>query len=332
MRGAPKYVIWIFTAACNLDCLHCYAKRFRGLPELPLGEKLRIARDLGESGVEYVNLTGGEPLIHPHLEHILGELSERGVETSVVTNATAVSDRAASLLGRTGTYAYVSIEGPREVHDKIRGEGTFERAMAGLRKLLGSALGVSVVTTVNKLNADRIEEAVDVVADLGVEEMAVIPVMPSGRAAETKIYVGPEEYARALVAAHRKARERGIRLSTWCTPWAPLLIGDLEGGSFCRAMVGFDVDPAGDVLLCDVLDFRITTLRGKGVREAFTEFRQHWLVRAVMEPGFLPRWCASCPLRASCAGGCFARAYLARGGLNAGDPLCPRAANVRAAP
>ncbi|MEM4732832.1 MAG: radical SAM protein, partial [Desulfurococcaceae archaeon] len=198
----PEYVIWIFTAACNLDCLHCYTYRFRNLRELPLSEKLRIARSIGETGVEYVNLTGGEPLIHPQFKDIVLELHKYGVEKSVVTNATMVKDDAIDLLYRTETYVFATIEGPREIHDKIRGKGSYDRAVRGIEKIAKNLNSLSLVTTVNKVNYRYVQEVVDYAASVDVDSLALLPVMPSGRALETGVYVEPSEYVTAFKSVY----------------------------------------------------------------------------------------------------------------------------------
>lgn len=317
----PEYIIWIFTARCNLDCMHCYTSRFRGLRELNLVEKLGVARDIGESGVEYVNLTGGEPLIHPHTGELLRLLKEYGVEKSIVTNATIVHDNIADLLHKTDAYVYVTIEGPREIHDKIRGIGTYDRAIKGLEVLMRKVGSLSIVATVNKINYGKISEVVDLAASIDAEELALLPVMPSGRALETKIYILPEEYAEALNTAINRAHEYGLKLSAWCTPWAPLLNKNI-GHWFCRNMTGMDIDPSGDVLLCDILDFRITNVRDKTITEAFREFRNNNIVQRIINPDNLPAVCRTCEILWDCRGGCFARAYRLRGSFNSGDPLC----------
>jgi len=318
-----EYIIWIFTASCNLNCLHCYTYRFRELRELSLQEKLQLARDIGEAGVEYVNLTGGEPLIHPHFPQVLSLLSEYSVEKSVVTNATALCESTADLLYRTETYVFVTIEGPREVHDEIRGRGSYDLATRGVEVLRKRLSGLAIVSTVNKLNYKRVHEVVDYVASIDADGLALLPVMPSGKALKTRIYVSAEEYLEALENTWRRAREYGIKLSAWCTPWAPLLKRDI-GFWFCREMSGMDIDPEGNVLLCDILDFRITSIRNKSVVEAFSEFKKHPLVRSVKSPPSLPESCLKCPILVGCGGGCYARAYVLRKDLNAGDPLCPR--------
>jgi Predicted Fe-S oxidoreductases len=175
---------------------------------------------------------------------------------------------------------------------------------------------------VNKINYRRIQDAVDLAVAVEAEELALLPVMPSGRALETKIYVSAEEYLEALSKAASRAREYSLKLSALCTPWAPLLRGDIRYW-LCRDMVGMDIDPSGDVLLCDIINLKITNVRDKSISDAFVEFRENEIVRKIINPVSLPRECKLCELSSSCRGGCYARSYIIRGDFNAGDPICP---------
>jgi radical SAM protein with 4Fe4S-binding SPASM domain len=284
---------------------------------------LKLAKDIGENGIKYVNLTGGEPLIHSHLPQVLLMLHEYNVEKSIVTNATLVRDNIVELLYKTDTRIFATIEGPREVHDKIRGHGSYDLANRGIEVLRKKLSDISIVATVNRINYKRVHEIIDYVVSIDINELALLPVMPSGKALQTRIYVSAGEYLEAIENAWIRAREYGLRLSAWCTPWAPLLKRDI-GFWFCREMSGMDIDPEGNVLLCDILDFKITSVRDKSVIEAFEEYRKHQLVRVVNTPPKLPGVCLKCPILQGCRGGCYARAYILKHDLNAGDPLCPR--------
>jgi radical SAM protein with 4Fe4S-binding SPASM domain len=284
---------------------------------------LKLAKDIGENGIKYVNLTGGEPLIHSHLPQVLLMLHEYNVEKSIVTNATLVRDNIVELLYKTDTHIFATIEGPREVHDKIRGHGSYDLANRGIEVLRKKLSDISIVATVNRINYKRVHEIIDYVVSIDINELALLPVMPSGKALQTRIYVSAGEYLEAIENAWIRAREYGLRLSAWCTPWAPLLKRDI-GFWFCREMSGMDIDPEGNVLLCDILDFKITSVRDKSVIEAFEEYRKHQLVRVVNTPPKLPGVCLKCPILQGCRGGCYARAYILKHDLNAGDPLCPR--------
>ncbi len=323
-------VIWIITGACNLNCIHCYAYRWRGARELSLEEKMRLVREFSECEIEYVNISGGEPLLHPHTLPVLGAIRDAGIDASIVTNGTVVTPEKARFLARRGVYVFVSLDGPREAHEAHRGRGTYEAVLRGLKLLREAGANYSLVMAVSRLNWRYTPDFVELAVKLGADRPILIPVMPSGRALENQVYIDAWSYMKAVVAAARKAAELGIRLQLWCSPFAHLILPpelrEYVTISFCRDAPVIDIDPEGNVLLCDVIDVKLGSVRGKSLREVVEEVENHPLVREILEPRGLPRVCSTCPYGSLCRGGCFARAYALRGGLNAGDPLCPRVA------
>jgi len=322
-------VIWVFTAACNLNCLHCYTYRWRGRPELPLERKLELVREMAKAGVEHVGLTGGEPLIHPHFKRIAQEIVEYGMSYHVVSNATMVGDDIARMLASHDVHVIVSVDGPEEYHDMLRGRGAFRAMVRGVEKLKRYGVEFSTVMAVSRLNYEAADAAIETAYRLGAVEAALIPVMPVGRALETKVYIGYREYSVAVEKAAAKAEELGLPLSLWCTPFAPMLTRRRVYWWSCRLSSTVDISPEGKLLLCDVLDISLSDVRNKSFREALEEYSRHPLLRAVENPPKLPPPCNTCPLRDTCRGGCYARALILHGDLNAGDPLCPLVARYR---
>lgn len=329
--GQLSTLIWLFTSRCNLNCRHCYVKpRLSGLRELCLEEKLALVREAYEMGVEWIGFSGGEPLIHPDFSKVLEKCHEYGLGVSVVTNGQVVTDDMVRLLKRVDATVYVSLDGPRETHEGLRGRGTWERAVLAVRRLIEAGVRVSTVMAVSSENYSKAGSYVSLAADLGLDHAALIPIMKSGAARGSGLAPSASQYLDAIRLAEEVASERGLTLSLWCTPFAPL-VARRSCVSYwsCRQADVMDVDPAGRVLLCDVLDVVITSVR-RGLGTAIEEFYSSPLVRLVTEASYLREPCSSCPLRFTCLGGCFARAMLERGDLRAPDPLCPRVASFKA--
>ena len=322
-------LIWIFTAKCNLSCRHCYVQpRFSKIPELELNEKLRVIEEAGELGIDYIGFSGGEPLVHPHFPLLLERCHDLGMVNSIVTNGIALSYERARMLARYDVYVNVSVDGPdARTHELLRGPGTWSRLMKGIGALREAGVDFSMVMAVCRYNYLRSGDYVELAERLGAVRVSLIPVMRSGMAANSDLLVDSREYAEAVRQAVARAEELGMRLSLWCTPFAPLLTNSPYVGYWsCRQSSIADLDPGGRILLCDVLDFVVARVGRGGLREALIEYETHPLIRKVSEPQALPRPCRSCPVANLCMGGCFARAFLERGTLEAADPLCPRAA------
>lgn len=323
-------IIWVFTSLCNLNCKHCYVKpRFSGLRELSLEEKGRLLREAGELGVEWIGLSGGEPLIHPHLPFIVTTAHDEGIELSIVTSGQALNEEALRLLGRCEVYVYLSLDGARpESHEALRGPGTWARVMRFTEALRGVGVRFTTVMAVNPLNYAEAGLFVELSEKLGADGAALIPSMRVGAAATTGLYASREQYVEALRLAEAKVDEMGYRLSLWCTPFARAVVRSRRVyASSCRLHSTVDIDPAGRVLLCDTLDVALSDV-GRGLRRAVLEASRHSLVREVRRG---VERCRGCELFEQCRGGCYARAVHAGGWLQDPDPLCPRASGLHEA-
>ncbi|NJF24816.1 radical SAM protein [Thermococcus sp. Bubb.Bath] len=131
--SSPASVIFELTRGCNLHCTHCIVAAGEPLPnELKTEEWLKLVDEISEYAIR-LTLTGGEPLTHPGFFEILPRAKERDLAVRVLTNGTLLeenAERLASLLDEWDE-VQVSLDGTREVNDKIRGKGSFEKAVRG---------------------------------------------------------------------------------------------------------------------------------------------------------------------------------------------------------
>ena len=110
-------------------------------------------REAEEMGVRDFYFTGGEPFLHRDLVGILEDALRVG-PSSVLTNGTLITPERASTLAtleRESRYALelrVSLDGlTAAMNDPIRGEGTFEETVRGLRALAEAGF-LPIVTAV----------------------------------------------------------------------------------------------------------------------------------------------------------------------------------------
>src|ERR1700761_1448018 len=68
-RVPPRSVRMSLTDRCDLACVYCRPSRSDGSLEKRLDDAAwqTMARALVEAGVRRVRITGGEPLLHPHV-------------------------------------------------------------------------------------------------------------------------------------------------------------------------------------------------------------------------------------------------------------------------
>jgi sulfatase maturation enzyme AslB (radical SAM superfamily) len=139
--------LWFQVAGtvCNLRCSHCFitcAPDNHSFWFLDLDTVRAYLEESKRWGVKEYYFTGGEPFMNKDLLAMLEETLAIG-PASVLTNATLLSERSVRRLsGMDAASPFslelrVSMDGPSpETNDLIRGEGTFERAMEGVGRLV----------------------------------------------------------------------------------------------------------------------------------------------------------------------------------------------------
>ena len=318
-------IVWLLTPACPLRCKHCYTTIYFHERELGLEEKLRLAKEIGELGVVWVNISGGEPLLHKHFWPVVEVLKDYGVHVSVNTSGLGVNEETARKLSKREITVYLSIDGGKREHELLRGIGTYDYATRALELLSREGVEFGTVMTVARSSSSGVEAYLETAARYGVEYPAIIPSMMQGRAIWSREWVDSKTYVEVVKRASFLAKELGLEgVWLWCTPFNGILGLQNTFSSPCRTRRLADITPSGDIVLCDVTGIRISNVAGKGLAKALEEYHQHPLLKIVENPPKLPQPCRTCPIRQLCRGGCFARALLEYGDLNGGDPLCPR--------
>lgn len=328
-RERPRFINWLITAKCNLNCCHCYAARFQSDGELETDKALSLVREAATAGVKHIGFTGGEVLLRPDILGLMRSACELGISTSVVTNGSMLSDEVAEELAKYDVYTILSIDGAtREIHEKIRGNESWDFLLPTMTRLQQFGVRFSTVMAVNKLNFKEVSAYITLAQQSEASSACLIPVMPVGRA-KRELILTPEQMLTVLQVADQTAEHLKFRISFWCTPFAGLVTRpEYTWSSFCRNITGdMDIAPNGDVLLCDVLDMVLADVREDGFSAAWQARAEHPVIEALVTPD-LAESCLDCPLKDECKGGCFARAQFMTGDLYSPDPLCPRVAKV----
>jgi len=323
----PRLIIWVLTSKCNLACNHCYTARFIGRDELDEHQALRVVESGAEAGVKHIGFTGGEVFLRKDALSLIRYASQLGMSTSVVTNGLMLTEEVVRDLAKTGMWVFLSLDGARkETHERIRGGGTWESINSATQMMRNFGLRFSTVMAVSSLNWHEVSDYIFLAKGLGAQAACLIPVMPVGRAS-MEMVLKPREMMVVLQKVERTTEKLNFPISLWCVPFAPLVIkSKLVFADFCRtSSEEVNLDPNGNVLLCDVLDVVLSNIKEKEILEAWREQGANPLVKSLTTPK-LAEPCLDCWLRNKCRGGCFARAQLMAGDIHAPDPLCPRVA------
>ena len=181
-------VVWNVTRACNLRCMHCYAKaqRQRGPDELTHEEGIALLDDLADFGVPVVLFSGGEPLVRPDLVDLARHAVKRGMRAVISTNGTLISKEKAEELKDIGlSYVGVSLDGMKEVNDRFRGKkGAFDEALEGIRNCKCVGLKVGLRFTINKMNAKEIPRIFELLEQEDIPRVCFYHLVYAGRGSD----------------------------------------------------------------------------------------------------------------------------------------------------
>jgi uncharacterized Fe-S cluster-containing radical SAM superfamily protein len=149
--------LWFNTGTlCNITCAHCYIESSPRNDRLAYLTPADVRAYLDEIErealpVKLIGFTGGEPFMNRAIIAMLSETLERGFETLVLTNAMRPMARhKGQLLALKERYGArlrlrVSLDDPRAaIHDAERGEGTYEKTLAGLTWLAENGFATEV--------------------------------------------------------------------------------------------------------------------------------------------------------------------------------------------
>ena len=158
----PKRMSLLITRKCNLNCLFCdIPKQKYTKEEMPKEEALKIIEAAVKLGIKYIDISGGEPLLHPYLFEIIDYAKSKNLEVSIVTNGILVKPNLEKIIRSKIDTISVSIDGTFRIHNKLRNNpNAFGLAMEGLNALISSGLdaNLSVNFVVTKENVSDLEE------------------------------------------------------------------------------------------------------------------------------------------------------------------------------
>lgn len=241
----PAFASYNLTFCCNLRCEFCDLWRLKH-EELDEERALRVVDKICELGVPVLDFSGGEPMLRKDLFALAKRAKEYGCILSMNTNGTLFDEEKADKASKLFDYIVISLDGPKEVHDDLRGvKGSYDRALRALDLLKQRGVRVGINTVITPTNLRLLPSFIEEIRKRA-DFLTVQPINPCNRA------LNYDEVAlEKLKALLLRLRMKGL---------APLPIPYIEGifsylkckaPKVCDAIrLYFAVSPMGDVLAC----------------------------------------------------------------------------------
>jgi radical SAM protein with 4Fe4S-binding SPASM domain len=220
----PKpLVTWRVTRSCNLNCLNClYDSRPRRYEaELTTPEGMALISDLAAFEVPQLLLAGGEPLMREDLLELVAYTSEMGIQPSLLTNGTLLSQAQAAGLKDAGLSSVsILLEGMGREVDRHRGmRGAFNAVLEGYANCEAAGLAVEIRTPLNRWNYPQLAAILDFVERGGIRRVVFAHLVYTGRGNRPQDDLTHDEKRRALDLILERAedfhrRGVGIKIAT----------------------------------------------------------------------------------------------------------------------
>jgi radical SAM protein with 4Fe4S-binding SPASM domain len=318
------------TSYCNQKCGYCYngwrddgGKSVGALPTPKLVELLD--RALTEVEFDHITLTGGEPFARVDLFEVMDVAKKHGVRAQIISNGGVITD---ALAERVATYkpyyVQVTLNGPtKELHEEHVGEGHYEKTLRGIETLQRHKVPVVGCIVITRKNARFVGEILDQFRARGIKSIALSRFSPAGYAAGqvAELLCSRSELIEALTQAEARGRDHGMSLQvTMPVPECVVAHADFPHVKFGGCPIGtemqeFALGPKGELRNCTLHDEPI----GSAEAASFAELVTHDKVMHYRD--VTPEFCAPCPHRATCLGGCGAASQWTLGTRTRVDPF-----------
>lgn len=199
-----KCAVWEFTLECNLNCLHCGSAAGTPRPnELNTQECFELCEGLADLGCEEVSLMGGEPFMREDWLPVAQCIKDLGMNLTFVSNGILLPQVITDLVDLNPKVVGISLDGMKENHNYIRGDGTFQKAIEAIKLLRKHEIQTTVITTISKINFKDVLKLKDLLLKKGINWQIQVAT-PFGNFTKDRMLSKEDFYATALWIAKER--------------------------------------------------------------------------------------------------------------------------------
>lgn len=174
LAALPLLVMYI-TDGCNSRCGMCdiWKHPRRNMP-LALAESLASA--VGELGISWVLLSGGEAMQHPQWPAIAQMFRRQGVRVMLLTNGLLLRRQTADVAAHVDELIVSLDGGTAATYEAIRGVDALNLVLEGIAACKAAGVRVTTRTTVQRLNYKEIPQIADAAMLAGADLISYLAV------------------------------------------------------------------------------------------------------------------------------------------------------------
>lgn len=305
MEERLREIIISVTNRCNLRCMMCKIP-LQSSEEMTTDELKLLIDDAVNLNPNSIVFSGGEPLLRKDILELIAYANHKKINTCLTSNGTLIDDAAAKELACAGIGVInISIEGPEDIHDQLRGKGAFKKSVAALKSLAKNKIETTIATVVCGKNYKALPYVMELAHQFGVTTVKFQPF--------SEIFLGGENGKKGFFAPPHALKEikktidetikisREYKISTNPASYLeviPLYLCGLWEGDYrkgCSALKqSCPVSPEGNVYLCWTLSNRPLGNVKKEKLSQIWSSPAHNLQRTVIQNSGCPGCLMSC--------------------------------------
>jgi MoaA/NifB/PqqE/SkfB family radical SAM enzyme len=255
-KNATNVFFHILTR-CNLKCRHCYInKKQHGKNTLPI-ETINtwLRAFVSKNKKSNVIFLGGEPTLHPDLPEAVFKAKSLGYSSITIdTNGYLFHDILSKVSPDVIDYFSFSLDGAtRKTNDMIRGKGSFDTCIQGIKNAVQQGFGTSLIYTVSTINIHELDKIAPLLKELKIERFFLQVIGIRGKSAESrqdKLQVSQEDWLNIIPQTAQQIARLGIIVTF------PKVFLNLEEPFECAGLVAdnYFIFPNGRVYRCPLCE------------------------------------------------------------------------------
>ena len=186
----PRWLSLTITNSCNLRCKMCGQWGVEGYMktdeyeevELPVDVWLKMVDNIPAGQYPLILVRGGEPFRFPGVIELLTALRKRELYVTIDTNGTLLEKFADEIVRSGVNNLTISVDGPKEIHDYVRGvKGTFKKIAAGVQAIYrareeqNKEITVGLNCTISGDNYRSLGDLPDAARQLEIPSLSTVP-------------------------------------------------------------------------------------------------------------------------------------------------------------
>ncbi|HLY59146.1 MAG TPA: radical SAM protein [Terriglobia bacterium] len=163
---------------CNCRCLMCDIWKIREAREITQKDLEPHLDSLRQLRVQWLVLSGGEPLLHSSLPSLCHAVRGLGIRITLLTSGLLLGSRA-PMIAENFDDIIVSLDGPADIHNRIRGiPKAFQKMDDGIKTLraLRPDLSIQGRCTVQRENCRSLLDTVSAAGELKLDSISFLAV------------------------------------------------------------------------------------------------------------------------------------------------------------